>query len=67
MEMTLEVGNRKVVETIVKDLTPGKIISSTVYDDGTEITFHQTADTVNVSSNKKLEIQADGKTIKIID
>lgn len=64
-EMKIDLEGRILIREDVKEQTADQIISTSVYDDGTEITFVQKADVISVSSNKELEVQSDGFTIKI--
>lgn len=66
MEMTIDLNGRKLVETQVKKMEPTNVISTSVYDDGTEITFVQEAGNISISSNKQLVLLEDGKTVKIV-
>ena len=66
MEMEILTEGRKLVKTDVKEFEPGKITTVQEYDDGTIIEFHQVAEEVTVSCNKTLQLQADGKTLKIL-
>ncbi len=54
------------VKLDVKEIKQEKMISTTIFNDRVEINFIKTAENVEVYFNKKLEVQADGKTVKII-
>lgn len=65
-EMKIDLEGRQLVETIIKEQTPSKTVSTSIYTDGTEITYINEAGEVSVSSNRTLQIQSDGKTVKLI-
>jgi hypothetical protein len=65
-EMTILSEGRTLIKTEVVEMTPTKIITVCEYDDGTIIKFYQEADNITVDCNKTLEIQPDGKTVRII-
>lgn len=65
-EMKIDLEGRQLVETIIKEQTPSKTVSTSVYNDDTEITFIQEAEEVSISSNRTIQVQPDGKTIKLI-
>jgi|GEM_PF-6884505 len=65
-EINIDLEGRQLVNTIIKEQTASKIVSTSIYNDGTEITYIQEAGEVSVSSNKTLQVQPDGKTIKLI-
>lgn len=65
MEMVLELDGRTLVETEVLEMKPERVVSVSKYDDGTWIKFIQDAGKISMDSNKTLELQADGKTLKI--
>ena len=64
--MNIVLEGRKLVNTVIKEQSAERIITTSIYDDGTEITYNQSADGVDVSSNRTLQVQEDGKTVKII-
>jgi len=65
-EMNIDLEGRKLVKAIIKEQTAERIVQTSVYDDGSEVTFVQTAEGIDISSNRTLQVQADGKTIKLV-
>lgn len=66
MEMQILTEGRKRIKTNVEQ-TEEKNIMIAEYDDGTILKLIQEADNTTVQCNKTLEVQPDGKTVKIID
>jgi hypothetical protein len=67
MEMNIDTNGKNLVNTDVNEFEPGRIVTTHTYDDGTILKFEMNGGDVNVKSNKKLELQPDGETVKIID
>lgn len=62
----IDLEGRQLVDTIVNEQTPSKIIRTSIYNDGTEVTTIHEAGEVSVSSNRTIQIQPDGKTVKLV-
>ncbi|NIK11204.1 hypothetical protein [Alkalibacillus almallahensis] len=67
MKMNILPEGRKLVNSKIHESKPGKLISSSEYDDGTIIKYHQEGGNIKIDCNKTLELQEDGETVKIID
>lgn len=66
MEYNIDLEGRKLVNFETKKLSPTNIVSISTYDDGTIIELQQNTEKINVKSNKKLIVQSDGVTVKIV-
>ncbi len=64
--ISVEVVGRVLVRFYVEEIKQEKIISTTIFNESVEIDFIKTAENIEVGFNKKLEVQADGKIVKII-
>ncbi|TYS46779.1 hypothetical protein [Bacillus infantis] len=65
MEWVLDLDGRTLVESEALEMKPERVVSVSKYDDGTWIKFIHEAGKVRMESNKTLELQADGRTLKI--
>ncbi|KON88919.1 hypothetical protein AF332_20395 [Sporosarcina globispora] len=66
-EMNIDLEGRERTSFEVLEHTPEKVVSVTEFNDGTILKFEIVAGDINVSCNKSLVVQEDGKTIKIVD
>jgi hypothetical protein len=64
--MNILLEGRTLIKTDVIEMDSNTIVTVNEYDDGTIIKFNQKAEQISVDCNKTLEIQPDGKTVKII-